>query len=262
MRQHLLLPGGDFEPADFADCKLWLRADGGNFTKDGSNLISQWDDLSGQGNHALNAGADATKPAFSADEISAGVGAAVFDGTNDKATITNDASLVLGTGDFTYVFAMKLTTPDTSGTPFVHTATGNGTGGGTSHGYDLFHRNTARIQATINLDGTQYTQDFTGLASPRVLTLITRVDRSGFMRTYLDGVAHGTPRDISSQVAFSIGAPASGVMLAELANGSSDWDSAMAEVILYKRLLTVGETNTLGEYMAARYGTSWTDVTA
>ena len=56
MRYDLLLPFSDFEPTDFADCKLWLRADAGYVTKDGSDLVSQWNDLSGLGNHVTAAG--------------------------------------------------------------------------------------------------------------------------------------------------------------------------------------------------------------
>ncbi len=43
-----------FVPTDIAGCKLWLKADAG-ITKDGSNYVSQWDDQSGNNNHAVQA---------------------------------------------------------------------------------------------------------------------------------------------------------------------------------------------------------------
>lgn len=43
-----------FVPTDIAGCQLWLKADAG-ITKDGSNYVSQWDDQSGNNNHAVQA---------------------------------------------------------------------------------------------------------------------------------------------------------------------------------------------------------------
>ncbi len=252
---------GGWTPRRVADLAFWLRADAGDFTKDGAGLVSQWNDRSAAGNPALNDGADATKPAFTVDEIAAGIHAVVFDGVNDVVTIANDASLVLGTSDFTFAFVMKLTTPAASGSPFIHTATGSATGSVGAHGYDLYHRNSAQLEAGMKLDATAYTQNFTGLASPAVYSLITRVDRSGYMRSYLNGVAHGTPKDVSAKSGFSIGAPSQGVLFGVNASSNLDWDSAMAEAILYRRLLTVAETNTLGEHHAAKFGHAWTTVT-
>lgn len=41
---------GGIQPSDIANLIFWYRADQG-VTKDGSNLVSQWDDLSGNGHH-------------------------------------------------------------------------------------------------------------------------------------------------------------------------------------------------------------------
>lgn len=46
-----------FSPTEIAGLQLWLDA-GRGVTKDGSNLVSQWSDLSGQGNHATASGSD------------------------------------------------------------------------------------------------------------------------------------------------------------------------------------------------------------
>lgn len=43
-----------FVPTDIAGCQLWLKADAG-IIKDGSNYVSQWDDQSGNNNHAVQA---------------------------------------------------------------------------------------------------------------------------------------------------------------------------------------------------------------
>lgn len=43
-----------WQPTDIAGCQLWLKADAG-IIKDGSNYVSQWDDQSGNNNHAVQA---------------------------------------------------------------------------------------------------------------------------------------------------------------------------------------------------------------
>ena len=262
MRPHLLLPGGDFEPTDFADCKLWLRADAGNFTKDDSNLVPPWNDLSGQGNQALNVTADATKAAFTVDDIAAGAHGVVFDGTNDSLTIANDASLVLGTGDFTACMVAKFATPGDHGYMYTHTADGVNPDAGGARGIGFRHLHSAhRIRVTFRPTGTADTITSATLASPGVFAFVLRIDRDGFMRFYTNGTP-STPVDISSDAAVAFTAPTAGVWLGTDVNGDVDFAGSVGECLLYKRLLTLAETNRLGVYFAARYGISWTDITA
>lgn len=42
-----------FIPSDISDLYAWYKSDAANFTYDGSNLISQWNDLSGNGKHGI-----------------------------------------------------------------------------------------------------------------------------------------------------------------------------------------------------------------
>ncbi|MEA3272466.1 MAG: hypothetical protein U9P90_02255 [Patescibacteria group bacterium] len=65
-------------PANLTNLELWLDAsDSGTITKDGSNKVSQWDDKSGNGNHATQ-GTEANQPAYNAADNSVN-----FDGSND-----------------------------------------------------------------------------------------------------------------------------------------------------------------------------------
>jgi hypothetical protein len=54
-------------PTDIAGCVLWLRSDLG-ITKDGSDRVSQWNDQSGQSNHATQS-TDAKKPVWIANQL-------------------------------------------------------------------------------------------------------------------------------------------------------------------------------------------------
>ena len=69
--------GGSFAPDDIAGLVLWLDADdAATITKDGSNNVSQWNDKSGNGDHAVQATA-ARQPLYVASGIN-GKGAIDF----------------------------------------------------------------------------------------------------------------------------------------------------------------------------------------
>lgn len=68
-----------FSPTDIAGLKLWLKADAG-VTLNGST-VSQWDDQSGNGNHASQSTAS-YQPTFVANQLN-GKPVLRFDGSND-----------------------------------------------------------------------------------------------------------------------------------------------------------------------------------
>ena len=78
-----------FNPLTVTGCKLWLKSDAG-ITKDGGNLVSQWNDQSGQGNHLIQGtgtnqplwvnSAYSSKPTIRFDGIDNYIGLAVFTG--------------------------------------------------------------------------------------------------------------------------------------------------------------------------------------
>ncbi|MCL4712164.1 MAG: hypothetical protein KJZ73_13055 [Pseudorhodoplanes sp.] len=67
-----------FAPTDIAGCAFWVRTD--TVTKDGSNLVSSWTDLSGNNRHAT----EATNKPLWVDALVNGHPAIRFDGSNDK----------------------------------------------------------------------------------------------------------------------------------------------------------------------------------
>jgi hypothetical protein len=65
-RKHELAPKLIVAPTDLAGCVLWLDAtDLASITMDGSNRVSQWNDKSGNANHAVQL-TDANKPVYNA----------------------------------------------------------------------------------------------------------------------------------------------------------------------------------------------------
>jgi hypothetical protein len=73
-------------PIELTDCALWLDAsDAASITKDGSNLISQWNDKSGNANHCTASGT--ARPLYSTYLGNAIVS---FDGSNDTMVATSN----------------------------------------------------------------------------------------------------------------------------------------------------------------------------
>ena len=94
---------GSALPTDFEDLVVWTDAMQG-VTKDGSNLVSQWNDLSGNNNHFVQA-TGSKQPVWTANEYN-GKPALVFDGTDD---FMKSAGLITGEGR-TFILVMHTTT--------------------------------------------------------------------------------------------------------------------------------------------------------
>ena len=86
----LLKPGAAFSPAAIPGLALWLVGNKSPLTMNGS-AISQWDDFSGNGNHASQ-GTATKQPAHAGSDVG-GLPAADFDGTNDILAVSAAASI-------------------------------------------------------------------------------------------------------------------------------------------------------------------------
>lgn len=93
-------PPAPFVPTDIAGCKLWLRSDLG-ITKDGSDLVSQWDDQSGNANHVTSSGTE--RPTWIDAQIN-GYPILRTDG-GDIMTLTTGITL---SSNYTVIFVFKL----------------------------------------------------------------------------------------------------------------------------------------------------------
>lgn len=118
----LVIAGG---PPVIGGCKLWLDATKG-VTKDGSNLVSQWNDQSGNGNHATQ-GTGANQPTWTDSAIN-GLPAISFDGTADYLSANGVAATFAGDDKpFTLMMAFKKTTNAGSDVLFSFANSGSAT---------------------------------------------------------------------------------------------------------------------------------------
>jgi len=81
-------------PIPLANLKLWLKADAG-ITKDGSNYVSQWDDMSGNGNHAVQS-TGGSQPLWVDNQLN-GKPVLRFDGIDDfmNSAISNVSNITI-----------------------------------------------------------------------------------------------------------------------------------------------------------------------
>lgn len=215
-----------FDPLSVSGCKLWLKADAG-ITKDGSNLVSQWDDQSGQANHVTQAtgtnqplwvdAAYASKPTIRFDGVDNFLSKASFSGGELTptsfifivSTFPNAVSEFLwSSADDTkrnYMFRSGSNYSIYSGTPI--------TGGAVS---------TSLQQLTAKYDGT------TGY-----------IRRDG---TELVSGATGTQNMNGVALAVS----------SNLTEGFGDVD--ICEMLIYNASLSDADRNTIESYLVGRWG--------
>jgi hypothetical protein len=96
-RKYQLYPTRELDtPLEVPDCVLWLDAtDAASITKDGADLMSQWNDKSAAANHFVQA-TPASKPTFLPTGGPNGVGAVSFDGVDDHLAATSNITLTGG----------------------------------------------------------------------------------------------------------------------------------------------------------------------
>lgn len=100
-----LCPIGNFVPTSLSGCILWLDAnDLSTITKDGSNLVSQWNDKSTAGNNAVQA-TGAKQPLWTTNTLN---GKAIVDFQNKTMTF-GGVQFLNSTRGHSIIFVQKIT---------------------------------------------------------------------------------------------------------------------------------------------------------
>ena len=260
MRYDLLLPFSDFEPTDFADCKLWLRADLGNITLGTGANITQWNDLSGNANHATQT--DGTNcPQFSASEAALGNRPAVSFLTNDWLAANGVAASLTGQ-DAPYTIFTVIALAGSGAASLTLWSAGK-IASNTQLDYSYVekagsHGRRARID-----DSSARTAgfSFTGVyANPTIVVDWFDGGAGGTKNTTLHIGTTGTEKTQAYDVGtititrFTIGALGRSGEINFL-------DGDIGELIVFARALTDAEINLVANYLSARYGLAWTDLT-
>ncbi len=232
---------------DLSDCVLWLKADAGVVTS--GVAVTSWQDQSGQGNHATQ-GTAGNQPTYVASGLN-GEPVVRFDGGSaDFMTVADDSSLD-NTAGLT-IFAV-VTPSNLNGSP--RAILSKRAGNNNNHSYaqffytgdtlwtDIVNNNDRFISTTVFTNGNTYVTELLYDGSQPVAG--DRVDVA------VDG-AHDKD---GAETSTSIPDYTSPLVLGKLDTGYTSYLGAdYAEIIIYRRALTSDERQSVGRYLAQKYG--------
>lgn len=218
-----------FVPTDIAGLELWLKADAGTSTTVDGAAISQWNDQSGNANHATQGGGTA-QPIYKAAIVN-GLPVVRFDRSNDELVVS------------------ALTNNDATRTMFV-VAKGDGTdaaGGvwGFGNDYALQNFNTAwrwkrdQANAIISLGG-----------NPAVFQVITiKVSSTSSLDGYINA---GSATNLDPNNSISAGGLTWSV--GHNAGTASFFGGDVAEFLMYNSALSDTDRGNVISYLMTKYG--------
>lgn len=224
-----------FSPADVADLTLWLDASDSATITESGGLVSQWDDKSGNTNHATQA----------TGSLQPTTGTRTLNGLNVIDYIPTDymdlpaAIRAVGGGNNT-TFLVAATDNTGLDRSFIDVS------GGTGIYRVVFSNATSRVLRFRN--GGSFV-DLSGTLSTDAQ--IVTAQRNGIdLSLYANG---------GTGVTASGGSDVTGATTARLGD-TFGTDGYYAEVLIYTRALTTDEINQVGNYLGSKWGLTWTDI--
>jgi len=221
-----------FSPTDIAGIQLWLDSSDASTITEVAGAVSQWDDKSGNTRHAIQA-TGANQPITNSRTINS-VNVLDFNGTTHRMASTFGATLTQPSTIFSVgVF-------DTNNGYFYDGLTTSN-----RHGYG---------HSTVNTRVFMFGGLEVFLATSQVLTpqIATSIFNTTSSLTYRNGVSllSGNAGSHTLQ-GLSIG---SRFAPSDYLNG------AIGEIIIYNSALSATDINRVGNYLASKWGITWTDV--
>lgn len=225
-------------PTNVTGINLWVKADvnvdkdpGTTFLNPATttgDVVSAWQDQSGDGNHLNNAGADSAKPTYKTSDINSLP--AVFFGDYNRRLTTAMPTV----SDFTLKSAIKLTT----------LAATRGLFGGPNNQSRILLNSSTSVSFR-NSTGTTVTFAVGELPvdSYAIFAFDSNADT---IRNYLNGVLNGTSGAITGSWNFT--------QLGSDTNGERVLEGYIAELVFYDNVLSDANRNGVTKYMANRYG--------
>lgn len=267
--QALLIPGvGDDSALDamqsFSGLQAVYRAE--SVVLSGS-AVTQWNDQSGKGRHAIQATADSQPTWVGSDSTFNNRPTLSFDGTDDFLTADSLASILNG-DDTPFTLWIVSRFPNLGGAN-GHDAATDRDSVTFSNALDAqaYIRVINRMESNPNHHYTiEKVPDSTACDLPADTTNISIYRCSGAaMNTYTNGVkktdgVYQPTNDVFngagsvSYIRFTIGC------LRRTAN-TEFWSGKIALVALYNKEMSVAELNTVGRELAPYYGKTWTAIT-
>lgn len=242
-----MAPIGNFVPTSLSGCILWLDAnDLSTITKDGSNLVSQWNDKSGVGNNAVQA-TGAKQPTWTTNTLN---GKAIVDFQNKTMTF-GGVQFISSTRGFSIFFIQKITAFKT-GNNFFCTNT-NLAGkpcfayrsskstlqmvNGASIGYFEYAQSTN----TTNFHSLQYDYNGSGVGILNAANFTLYYDRGTAITASTDVLG---PGDGSTTVLGGYG---------DVSDANFNGFNQVAAMVIYNRQLATNERTLMNNWITKQY---------
>ncbi len=231
-----------FVPTNIAGLQLWLDAADTATITQAANLVSQWNDKSGNANHATQ-GTGVNQPTTNVRTIN-GRNVLDFDSSNDFLNLTTGLNSSSGQ-TFFVVFSNDTVTAarpligsnDTVAGPVIRTSTAN-----------LF--GLVRPNVAVLLNG-----------SPAIATTTNYIGAANYSTSgidlYINGVSYGTS---ASSTTFTNGSTWIGGSGAVGPTPFNYHDGVIGEVIVYSGNLSNANKNLVGNYLSSKWGITWTGI--
>ncbi len=230
MAPHIMSPSrfvSGFSPLDISGCIVWLDASDASTITKASDLVSQWNDKSGEANHIAQ-GTGTNQPLW-VDSVQNGLPIIRFDGTDnfmDRATFTGGEEAQ----PTTIFIVCKF--PTSSGARFI-------IDGGTTSKRHALYETTVYGMTTSVLNGTGGTLDTTNIL------LYTAI---------FDGASSVFYKDQVSQFTPSLGTEAlNGTTLGKDFGGSAYSNIDVAEILIYNARVSAGDITLVEDYLIAKW---------
>lgn len=240
-----------FTPTDIPGLALWLDAsDASSITLDGSNMVEQWNDKSGNGKHATQA-LILNRPSGTATIN--GLGAIGFDGTNDCLQV---ASLALPSS--ITVFLVYTQTNSTT-KPFLieHSADTN-----SNDGFFFYGANpstTIRRSSSINSNTPSPQTPTQGTAARQATFMFDRTLAADgkIARFWRDGTESTmTPSGTNSGVTVASSTATTTLNIGSRNNGVAvPFQGLLGDVLVYDSALSSTNRQAVEAYLKAKWGT-------
>ncbi|MDB6026088.1 MAG: Coagulation factor 5/8 type domain protein [Verrucomicrobiales bacterium] len=221
---------------------IWLRADSGVSTN-ASGLVNQWDDQSGNTNHAQQYGLTMLRPTWTSVSMN-GKPVLSFDGASNYLQAVSTPSLAI-TGDLSIVVVAKMTDLPTGAVrQLISKTTAN-----LPAPFDYYINNGANGMPLYRGNGTVNARVLaSALPSAGVPHIMTAVMAGTNVSHFLDGLANGTG-NLSTTIADA-GRP--------LKIGSRDaldqfMKGDIAEVLVFSSAISTVERKALASYLGFKY---------
>jgi len=244
-----------FDPRRIAGLELWLDvSDASTLTLSGST-ISEIRDKSGKGWKAEQ-GTGANQPAYAATAIN-GQGAAVFNGTSNRMTISSFAAL----GEFT-AFAVAYRTWASSGFRAIASYQYSSAAGAVIFLRSGINTNDWQVGDYVLVgDGANTGRAPRSVGPPPSLTGSQPVIFSGIMSSsqsglWMNGIDVATRVNLAGTPNISSGATLWFGVAAFNNNPNDLWDGGISQFLIYKAALSSSQIKSVENWLAAKYAIS------